>query len=304
MRALGTNSATVAARAVANSGGNSPGCVYTLNRGSGNNEGFFMNGTTSASSSCGIYSNSNFRAVGSACVNSAFVSYVDTYSNGTGCTPNVSAGVPFVDPLAGKYSIPSHASCDQTNFTVSSGTNVAIPSGTYCGGITVKGSTSSVNFTGGSYVLVGGGLKLSSSAAITGTGVTFFDTCTPDCSGNNYSGISITTSGYVNLSAPVSGDYKGLLFYQDPSAVWRSNNGSTITGGPNPSTGANSVFDGILYFPTTDLTYGGGSSVTTGSTDGYTLLIGYNVTINGNSQINSDYSAIGGNPLAVAQFSE
>ncbi len=64
------------------------------------------------------------------------------------------------------------------------------------------------------------------------------------------------------------------------------------------------MFDGILYFPTTDLTYGGGSSVTTGSTDGYTLLIGYNVTINGNSQINSDYSAIGGNPFAVAQFSE
>jgi Flp pilus assembly protein TadG len=305
MRALGTNSATVTARAVANSGGNSPGCIYTLNRGSGNNEGFFINGTSSATSSCGIYSNSNFRAVGTGCVNSAFVSYVDTYLNGTGCSPNVSAGVPFVDPLYKRYSPPS-MTCDPAlnNFSINGGTNVVISPGVYCGGISINGSASSITFTAGSYVLVGGGLTVRGSAPITGTGVTFFDTCSPNCNGNNYGQISMNGSGYVNLSAPTSGTYKGLLFWQDDSVHPASNNGSVITGGPSPSTGANSVFDGILYFPTTDLTYGGGSSVTTGGTVGYTMLIGYNVTMNGNSQINSDYSAIGGNPLAVAQFSE
>jgi len=302
MRALGTNSATVAARAVANSGGNSPGCVYTLNRNTGNSDGFFIGGTASATSKCGVYSNSGFRAVGGGCVNAPFVSYVDTYSNGTSCTPNVSAGVPFVDPMQGRFTMPFNPAsytCDQTDFRVSSGTNVQIPSGVYCGGISIGGSTASVNFTGGSYILVGGGLKVTSSAAITGTGVTFFDTCAPGCGGNNYSPISLNGSGTVNLSAPTgaSDPFKGLLFYQDPRVTWAANNGTIITGGTN------SVFDGILYFPTTDLTYGGNSS-STGGTDGYTTLVGYNITVNGNSQINADYSSIGGNPLAVAQFSE
>jgi hypothetical protein len=297
MRALGTNSATVAARAVANSGGNSPGCVYTLNRNTGSNEGFFINGTASATSTCGVYSNGSFRAVGGGCVNAPFVSYVDTYSNGTSCTPNVSAGVPFVDPMQSRFTMPfdrTSYTCNYTNFSVNSGTNVPIAPGTYCGGITITGSTTSVDFTGGTYVLNGGGLKVNGSAAITGTGVTFFNTYS---TGNNYKPISLNGSGTVNFSAPTSGSYTGLLFYGDPTVAWASNNGSTVTGGTN------SVFDGILYFPTTDLSYGGNSS-SSGGTDGYTTLVGYNITVKGNSQINADYSSIGGNPLAVAQFSE
>ncbi len=107
MRALGTNSATVTARAVANSGGSSPGCIYTLNRGSGNNEGFFMNGTYFCDFQLRYLFEFELPGGRRGCVNSAFVSYVDTYSNGTGCTPNVSPGVPFVDPLAGQVH-PSH----------------------------------------------------------------------------------------------------------------------------------------------------------------------------------------------------
>ena len=85
MRVLNVNSATVAARAVAGTG---PGqaCVYTLNPTPGNNNGFFINGTATATFACGIYSNSNFRAVGGGCVTAPSVSYVGTYANGTGCT--------------------------------------------------------------------------------------------------------------------------------------------------------------------------------------------------------------------------
>ena len=64
MRVAGVNSVTVPARAVAGLG-DSQGCVYALNRETGNNKGIFINGTANATFDCGVYSNSNFRAVGS-----------------------------------------------------------------------------------------------------------------------------------------------------------------------------------------------------------------------------------------------
>jgi hypothetical protein len=115
---------------------------------------------------------------------------------------------------------------------------------------------------------------------------------------NKYEGITINTSGTVSLTAPTTGTYKALLFYQDPRVTWASNNGSTLTAS------STSVFQGILYFPTTDMTYAGNSS-STNSTDGYTILIGYNIKIAGNAQVNADYSSLGGSsPLQMAGFVE
>jgi hypothetical protein len=86
--------------------------------------------------------------------------------------------------------------------------------------------------------------------------------------------------------------------YQDPRVVGSSNNGSTVQG-------ASAVYDGIIYFPTTDLQYSGSSSTNANGTDGYTMLIGYDIKINGNAKVNSDYSALGGvNPLQDALFAE
>jgi hypothetical protein len=126
--------------------------------------------------------------------------------------------------------------------------------------------------------------------------VTFFSTY-PGSQTNKYDAISITGTGAVNLSAPTAGIYKGLLMYQDPSVPWSASNGSIVAG-------ANSVYDGILYFPTTDLQYTGGSSSNVNGTDGYTMLIGYDVKINGSAKVNTDFSTIGGNPLQDAVFAE
>jgi len=152
-------------------------------------------------------------------------------------------------------------------------------------------------FSPGQFVLRDGGLSINGSMTVSGDGVTFFNTYASNVS--KYSGISITGSGTVTLRAPTSGTYKGLLFYQNPSVTWSSSNGSTIAGA------ANSVYDGIIYFPTTDLTYSGNSSTSSSGTDGYTVLIGYNVKINGTARINADYSTIGGsNPLQNVLFAE
>ncbi|MEO8128329.1 MAG: hypothetical protein ABI822_14610, partial [Bryobacteraceae bacterium] len=189
----------------------------------------------------------------------------------------------------------AHTNVKFTGDPAGSTTRTLTP-GTYCGGIDIGGSSTNVVFSQGTYILLGGGLSLTSSVSVTGTGVTFFNTF--DAS-HSYGQVKITGSGLINLSAPTTGPYKALLFYQDPRVAWRSNNGSIIAGS------ATSVYDGIIYFPTTDLDYTGNSSTTVGGTDGYTLLVGYNITVRGTSSINANYATIGGvSPIQVAQFTE
>jgi len=301
MRVLNFDSITVKARAVAGLGSTGNGCVYALNQDTSNqNNGFFANGTTNSTFTCGVFSNANFRTVGGACVVTPSVSYTGSYTNSDtsgNCGPqNIGQGVPIVDPVGDKYSIPSHSTCTATNFKVTNGTTVTIPPGTYCGGISISGSVENVVFSAGEFILVDGGLSVSGSVNVTGSGVTFFNTYT---TANKYGAISINGSGTVNLAAPTSGVDAALLFYQDPSVAWSSSNTSTVTGG------SNSVYNGILYFPTTDLSYAGNSSTTSGGTDGYTTLIGYNVKIAGTAQVNANYSTLGGsNPLQNALFAE
>lgn len=302
IRMFGVSSANVRARAVAGLT-DAAGCVYALNRDTSNqNNGIFANGTTNSTFACGVYSNANFRAVGGGCVVAPTASYSGAYSNSSSsdsnCGPEeVGHGVPSADPLAGRYTIPATSPCTYNNFKQTSGSAVTLTPGIYCGGIEIGGSVPSATFTAGSYVLVGGGLKIGSGAAATGTGVTFFNTY-PGTQMNKYEGITINTSGTVNFSAPTTGTYKALLFYQDPRVVWASNNGSTITAS------STSVFEGILYFPTTDLIYSGNSS-SSSSSSGYTVLIGYNIKIAGNAQVNADYSSLGGSsPLQMAGFAE
>ncbi|HEX5430639.1 MAG TPA: pilus assembly protein TadG-related protein [Bryobacteraceae bacterium] len=301
MRVLSFNSITIDARAVAGLGTTGNGCVYALNQNTGNNDGFFVNGTTNSSFSCGVFSNSNFRSVGGACVVTPTVSYAGTYSNssdGTDCGPaGVTQGVPVADPMLNKYSIPSYLLCDFNNYKETSLSTVVMVPGTYCGGISIGGSVQTVTFLPGVYILVGGGLSINGSANVSGTGVTFFNTYDQS---NQYGAISINGSGTVTLSAPTSGPYEALLFYQDPTVAWSSSNGSIIAGG------STSVYDGIIYFPTTDLEYAGNSSSTAGGTDRSTMIVGYNVTIRGTSQINTDFSSLSGgvSPLENAVFAE
>jgi hypothetical protein len=52
------------------------------------------------------------------------------------------------------------------------------------------------------------------------------------------------------------------------------------------------------------LTYAGNSS-STGGTDGYTTLIGYNVKVAGTAQVNADFSSLGGSsPIENVLFTE
>jgi hypothetical protein len=299
MRAVGVDETQIKARAVAGPIGESSACVYALNRDSSStNNGVFVNGSVNATVGCGVYSNSNFRSVGGGCLSAPEVSYVGTYNNGE-CAEADSPGVPVVDPMLGRYTIPPYGSCNYNNFKVNSGQTAVLSPGVYCGGIdATANSIVSITFQPGLYYLVGGGLKINTGAPVTGVDVTFISTY-PAGQMQKYGGFNMTGGANISLKAPTSGPYAGLLFYQDPTVQWTSNNGSQMGGG------GGSVYHGIIYVPTTDLTYGGGTTGGLNQTNGYTILVAYNVELKGGATIGSDYSTIGGsNPFRLAAFVE
>jgi hypothetical protein len=79
----------------------------------------------------------------------------------------------------------------------------------------------------------------------------------------------------MNLTAPDTGTYAGILFYQDRRAG--SNNNITINGN------SSSTFQGAFYFPKADLTFSG----TTGMNTNCMQLVAKDVQFTGNSTISN-----------------
>jgi len=139
-----------------------------------------------------------------------------------------------------------------------------ISQGTYCGGIIVGGGKT-LNLNPGTYILLGGGLQVSGSSSLIGSGVTLYNTVwtAADPAGddignaNQYKPISFSGGSSTNLTAETSGPLSGILFFQDPSLPSSDlNQQNTFSGG------SSAVLQGDLYFPTTPLVFSGGSSTT------------------------------------------
>lgn len=159
-----------------------------------------------------------------------------------------------------------------------SGGTVTLNAGTYCG-ITISGNAT-VTFNPGTYILAGGGLTASSAGTtLTGTGVTFYNTCSSSpCNGGSsgYQPISISGNLTATLSAPTSGSYTGILFYEDPTIS---------TTASDKFTGNSSLnLTGVLYFQKSSLTFPGGSSSSSGST----MIVADTVTFSGGSSYLGD----------------
>ena len=192
---------------------------------------------------------------------------------------------PEPDPLADRAG-PTFSGCDYNNTHVNGKVSTLGP-GVYCGGITVTGST--VTFLPGTYVLNGGGLNVSSNSILNGTNVTFYNT------GDNksFSPFSISGGTTGSLSAPTSGPMEGMLFFQDRTITAKATN--TLSGG----TGL--TYEGAFYFPTSALTFSGGSI----STANYTIIVADTINITGQSVINADFSSLqNGDPIKRVALAE
>jgi len=291
MKILNINSETITARAVATntSGGPYSGCLYTLGPPSNSIEGININGAaTLNATSCGILDNGDFNTKGNKLVVNAqsFGESGSTNASGPGGTvtcqasgPCPAPGMPAAsDPLAGIA--PPCTSCG-------TGTTIKITggscSGTGCGSvscsggactiqpgnyssITIGGSggTPNVTFAAGNYIIDGGGsnncsaacLNVPANAIISGNGVMFYFT--------NSSTANITGTPTINLTAPSSGTYAGILMYQDPADT----NKGPAPQGPTLGGNSGSSYDGVLYFPSDELTFYGNAN-STNCSDGF-----------------------------------
>jgi hypothetical protein len=170
-----------------------------------------------------------------------------------------------------------------------------ISPGTYCGGIQVHGA-SALTLSTGTYVLNGGGMTVDGLSFVTGNGVTIFNT------GNNaaynaasnpqgYAPINMNGFQGVNLVAPTSGNYEGILMMADRTLSFPNGdarNQNTLNG---VTLGR---YEGTLYFPTTNLAWNG----VTGAA--YTLIVANQLAFNFLAfvQIGNDFSSLAnGSPI-------
>ena len=258
----------------------SPDCVYVLDPSAGSAFSA-SNGVTVDVNGCAISvdstSSSAASVVGGSTVSASAVDVVGGVSlnNGGTITPVAVTGVaPVGDPFASLPGLTPSA-CTKTGM-YSPPSNTAIPPGTYCGGISVTNGVTGVTFSAGDFIILGGGLNFAGGTTSTGSGVMFYLT------GNTtypYASVTMSNGANVTLSAPTSGTYLGVLFFQNRSITSSSN--ATFTGG------ATMLLTGTLYFPTTDVAFSNGTSTTA-----YTAIVADEVSFTGGASINYDSTGL------------
>jgi hypothetical protein len=228
MGLFGRSPMTVTARAVATNG-TRKNCIYTLGT-----TGPDLNITGNANvqiQTCGIIDDSSSGdalSLGNATLNAQSIGVVGHVSEGGGVTVTpapVTGIVAASDPL----SFLSAPTVPMTCFPDPSFTNGphTLTPGCYTG-LTASGTTTSLTLGSGQY-LINGALNLAATVTLTGTNVTLV-----------LLGASTFPAGTaVNLSAPTSGTYNGVLIFQPLS---NTNPLSLIEN-------AGSTLNGIVYAP-------------------------------------------------------
>lgn len=195
-------------------------------------------------------------------------------------TPAPSVGNPQLDdPLADlQEPLPSGPTFNDPN--INSGTETLQP-GIYNKGITIRGGT--VTFAPGIYFLDGNSLDIKGGATVLGSGVMFY-------AYNNASLIIQAPTTTVTMSAPTSGAYRGIWWFQQ-----RSNpEHATITAGPLVN------ISGTFYIinPGSELNFAGNAD--SGILADYTVFVVWHFKISGGATFNANFSPIGGTPLRGA----
>lgn len=253
--------------------------------------GITMQGGTSVTMGCGMATNSNASVAvttgGQSTVSVSQVAAVGglkssvNYAPGTILLPH---SKPWQDPLSSLVDPSGPTACRKSMpLSVQPNTSVTIspPSGGIAcfNGASIKGN---VTFAPGTYYINGGSLSIAANAVVTGSGVTFI---LKDFSGNSGITVDISGSATVNLTAPTSGTYGGILFYQSRTAP--SNGKNTISGNTS------SKLEGAVYLPNQQVTFAG----TTGMDTKCLQIVARTVAFSGASTIQNDCS---GNPAAKA----
>ena len=244
-RIFGFTSSTITARAEAGLGGGSS-CVFALDT---SGSGAITNALAGYSSSCGVVDESSNGSAFTCFLGLFNAPYIGVVGGdgfplcifgGASPTTGIRAPSP-ADPLAYrqaamKAAAPSATTCGTSTSSPYTGHGgglltiagtATLNPGTYCGGISINPGAN-VTFSPGIYTLTStsaanGGLTVYAGTTVSGGGgIAFYNSdvrngvVTPGSNGGINFVCSSCTLGSVIMTAPTSGAFEGVLFYQDP----------------------------------------------------------------------------------------
>ena len=170
------------------------------------------------------------------------------------------------DPYAG---VPPPADPGECSSIPGGGGDITLDPGKYCGGFSVFGN---VTLNSGTFIVSDGSMKINANTKLSGSGVTFFLT--------DGARVQMNGTAEVQLSAPTSGPYEGILFYADRDSLGSYGifNGT-----------ADSSLKGALYFPAQNVAIRGDF----GGSGGCTRLVAETIEIKGDPNFDGDCTAAG-----------
>jgi len=276
-------------------GQTSESCVLSLNP-SGVGISVFGNVDVNLSG-CGLHSNSTsssaIEANGSVTISAGCMSAVGQISTGNATINLDECAAPrenqpaSVDPYSGLALPPGVAGMPcQYAITTGKGKNKSLlfPSPN-ANGDPVKICNSNIDLTGvtnldsGTYIFDGTDIDFGSHAQLHGDEVSLLFMNNAELSGMN-------GNNTLNLTAPTSGDYNGVVMYADRDTM------STTEW--NFSGNADVSLDGLVYLPTLNVRYAGGAG---GNSTDCTRLVANQVRFVGNSSLESSCDAYTTDPI-------
>lgn len=280
---------TISAEATAGLRQDGDFCILALD--TGTSLAITNSGNTTVTAGCGMHANSAgepaINGQGSAVITATPVSAVGNVTNAQNVFATGTVFQPYSvaqrDPFA-SLPVPTIDN-SPNNGDVRANQVRNLTPGTYRG-MDIQGTA---NLAPGTYFIDGRsqgnnqnknlGFNVGSQGIVNGTGVTIVLTMSsppPSGTSNLIAGMNVNGGGRVNLTAPTSGTYKGVLFYQDPRA---NTLGEQVIINGNSA----SRLEGAIYIPRNELRFNG----TTGMNINCMQLVGHRITFLGNSSISN-----------------
>jgi hypothetical protein len=244
----------ISARAVAEVVGNGDYCVLALEN--TDTPGIPIGGSATVNLGCGMMSNApsttSIIANGASFVTASPVAAVGNVPPGNYATGTVRQeyALPLRDPYR-NLPDPPNISSSNTDARVQPNRSNTFGPGTYRN-IDISGTAT---FNPGVYYVTGS-VNFGSQSNVTANGAVFILTATNIASNtSNVATVSMQGGAQLNMTAPGTGTYAGIMFYQDRRA---SNMATNIING-----NSNSLLQGALYFPRQELQMNGTSGMNT-----------------------------------------
>ncbi len=220
----------------------------------------------------------------------------DQQASGTKLTPKPTTGVTYAsDPMASLAAVTGGTS--QGSIKLTGSTTKTINPGIYSS-ISVT-DTATLILNPGVYVISGGGLSISKSGTVKGTGVMIYNAGSnyPN-GGGTFGSITLSNSAVLNLTPASTGTYAGIAIFQS------RDNGLGLTFGDQSSTNLNG---GLLYASAAAMTVNTNAAVQHGPIVVDTLILHGNAAVTDQNKTNAvAASAIGtlaDQQLATSLFS-